>query len=198
MKTEKEYEKYLKRIIFPELERGRPGWDKPHTEAVVHWIKNIINNSPELELDMDVLVIAAYAHDWGYADLFDKGAKVDLDDILDAKKEHMIIGAGKLAELLKNKAFNFLTFSQKQRALHLVRNHDNLSYIKDDDERILVEADTLGALDVDFIKPFTDKKQGERYMQGVIKKRLPLFITDYGKKQFKILFKKRENYYKSL
>jgi hypothetical protein len=193
-----EIESHLQQAIFPELEQGRPGWDKPHTIAVVYYLKEIINNSPEYSIDYPVLLIAAYAHDWGYAGLFEKGKEIKLKDILDVKALHMEIGVKKISALLNDDFFRFLTDDQKERIIHLVGVHDKLSEIKDTDERILVEADTLGGLDTDLIKPFADKESSDRYIRGVEKKRIPLFITDYGKKMVKNLIVKRKRYYSSI
>ncbi len=193
-----EIESHLQQAIFPELEQGRPGWDKPHTIAVVYYLKEIINNSPEYSIDYPVLLIAAYAHDWGYAGLFEKGKEIKLKDILDVKALHMEIGVKKISALLNDDFFRFLTDDQKERIIHLVGVHDKLSEIKDTDERILVEADTLGGLDTDLIKPFADKESSDRYIRGVEKKRIPLFITDYGKKMVKNLIEKRKRYYSSI
>lgn len=193
-----EIEAHLQNAIFPELENGRPNWDKPHTEAVVFYLKNILASSPRISVDFVVLLVAAYAHDWGYAGLFEKGKELKLKDILDVKALHMEIGVKKVSALLKDDFFGFLTDDQKGRIVHLVGVHDKLSEIKDTDERILVEADTLGGLDTDRIKPFADRESSDRYIRGVEKKRIPLFITDYGKKMVKSLIKKRQLYYSSI
>lgn len=192
------YEDFLKSSVLPELEAGRPNWDKPHTECVVEHLKAIINNNPELNLDRDVLIIAAYAHDWGYAGLFSGGRPLNLEDVENAKETHMRIGAEKLTQLLKNNIFDFLSEEQKQRTIHLVQAHDKLNSLKDPDELVLMEADTLGGLDVEKVKPGFDKESNAKYMQGVKNKRYPLFITDYGKKEFERLYKAREDYYTSL
>lgn len=63
-------EQALINAILPELEKGRPNFDRPHTVAVVIKVKEIIKNNPQLKLDEAVLIVAAYSHDWGYADLF--------------------------------------------------------------------------------------------------------------------------------
>lgn len=191
------YEDLLKNTIFPELELGRPNWDKPHTEVVVEYVKNIISNSTSLSVDRDVLIIAAYAHDWGYSGLYKSGEPLKLSDVTNAKEAHMEIGAQKIAKLLNNNIFDFLSENQKQRVVHLVQYHDMLSALKDNDELILMEADTLGGLDVTKVKPSFDKESNEKYMIGVKTKRYPRFITEYGKRQFEKLYKLRENYYKS-
>jgi len=63
MKNIPKIEQKLRQTILPDLENGRPDWDKPHTISVVAKIKEIRNNNPELNLDPVVLVISAYTHD---------------------------------------------------------------------------------------------------------------------------------------
>lgn len=188
-------EGYLENKILPELEKGRPNWDKPHTEAVVEYIKAIVDNSPEYELDKAVLVVAAYAHDWGYAGLFENGEPVNIDMVNSAKVAHMTIGAEKIRGLMNNEVFNSMTMAQKERAAHLVLVHDNLETLKDDDEFVLMEADTLGGLDIEKVKPSFDNISNESYMRGVVEKRYPRFLTNYGKSLFDRLYKSRERYY---
>ena len=188
-------EAYLKEKILSNLERGRPNFDKPHTIAVVYWLKQIIKHSPELNLNETVLLIAAYAHDWGYADMFSQKQQLQYGDVRNAKDEHMKLGASKLRKLLSDKFFSFLTNKQKNRCIHLVRVHDILSDLKDTDELVLMEADTLGGLDTNFVKPTFDFKSNEKYIRGVKDKRVPKFITEFGKKAVKILIQRRMNYY---
>ena len=79
-------EKLLSETIYPQLEKGRPNWDKPHTISVVEKMKEILEHSPTLKVDKVVLLIAAYAHDWGYSGLFEDGKKLNLDDVMGAKE----------------------------------------------------------------------------------------------------------------
>jgi hypothetical protein len=188
----------ISETILADLERGRPDWDLPHTKAVVHHVQELIAQAPELQLDEDVLVIAAYAHDWGYAGLFEQGAKADWDKVMAAKQQHMAIGAEKIAELLRRQEFEFLSEQQKQRIVHLVGNHDKLREIDETDELVLMEADTLGGLDGERVHPSFDKASGLRYLQGVRKARLPKFITEHGKARARELLQKAETHYRSL
>jgi len=189
------YEHLLQQKIIPDLEKGRPNWDGPHTLAVVDFMKQIIENSPELKLDKDVLVIAAYAHDWGYGKTDIDRWSLNLDEIHKVKTAHMKIGATQLAELLRDPVFSFLTDVQKKRAVHLVAIHDQLDNIHDVDEHIIVEADTLGALDVTKVKPTFDEANSERYLKSTNERRLPLFITKFGKQKYQQLFIKHQQYY---
>ena len=189
------YETLLQKTIFPELEKGRPNWDKPHTQAVVQHLKTIINNSPELNLDFDVLLIAAYAHDWGYAGLFKDGKQLSIADVNDAKSAHMTIGVKKLTKLLSNPTFDFLSSERKQRATHLVKIHDKIDELTDSDELVLMEADTLGGLDIEKVKPSFDLDSNTKYMIGVKNHRFPKFITKCGKEQFEKLYQMRADYY---
>lgn len=192
-----DYEDYLKKKIFPDLEKGRPNWDRPHTEAVVKHIKAIIDYSPELNLDKTVLVIAGYAHDWGYSGLFAAGKPLSINDVGSAKPAHMKLGAEKISYLLGDDKFSFLTGEQKKRVTHLVEIHDEVEVLKDPDEIVLMEADTLAGLDTQKVKPSFDKDSNVRYMESVRMKRYPLFMTNYGKKLFEKLYKLREKYYEN-
>jgi len=188
-------EKFLQDTIFPELEKGRPRFEKPHTIAVVQKAKDIIREIPQTPVDSDVIVIAAYAHDWGYAGLFQGGIIVDYDDITKVKPLHMEIGAQKIEALLKDNVFAFLSSAQKDRIIHLVRIHDNLDGLADPDELILMEADTLGAIDIEAVKPTFDAPSNEKYMNGVLKKRVAMFMTEYGKREAERLIALRNEYY---
>ncbi len=193
-----EIEKFTKDTIFSDLSKGNPTWDVPHTTAVVHYVKEIIKANPNLNLDPVVLVLAAYAHDWGYSQYYRPGEALPFDEYMEAKKTHAAISAQRMAELLKNQVYDTVTVAQKARILHLVTVHDKKSDLKDADELVLMEADTLGGLDVDFAIPSFDEVGNSKYMKGTRETRLPLFITDYSKKRFEVLFKKREEYYINL
>ena len=192
-------EKFLKEQIFPDLEKGRPEFDKPHTQAVVTKLKDILYNVPNLQVDRAVLIIVAYAHDWGYSELFEGGKPVQLKEMADAKIAHMDFGAQKLEELLKDDFFNYLTGTQKERAVYLVRVHDRDEVWPgaDDDVRIFVEADTLGVLDVNLVKPTFNRKSNQIWIDKTVKpKRMQAFLTDYSKKEAERLIEKREEYYR--
>lgn len=192
-------EEFLARHIFPELEKGRPVFDVPHTKAVVHHLKEINAHSLSLDLDLPVLICAAYCHDWGYSGLFKGGSPIDsLDTVMEAKPKHMILGAEKTSGLLTLEFFSFLDSQQKERVVHLVAVHDQLDNLSQTDELVLMEADTLGGLDADMVKPTFDFASNERYVRVCRMKRLPLFITDFGKEEFERLYKVREAYYKKL
>lgn len=188
-------ETFLKERILPDLDKGRPNWDKPHTLCVVMKIKLIIDNNPALKLDDDVLIISAYAHDWGYSGLFENNVPLQLDEVKNAKEEHAILGAERIENLLKNDIFNYLSTKQKARIKHLVFVHDRVEQLVDTDELILMEADTLGGLDIEYVKPTFNKESNERYMKGVIEGRLPKFVTEYSKKDAVRLIDARSGYY---
>jgi ribonuclease Z len=189
---------YLEKTILPELEAGRPGWDKPHTLTAVHWLQEILAHSPSLDVDPLVLRIAAYAHDWGYAGLFRGGKPVGYDAGQAAKGKHMKLGAQKLERLLQDRRFISLTPAQRQRCVHLVRVHDSLEQLEATDERILMEADTLAALDVDRVAPNYGFSGNARYMRQTRQKRMSRFVTLYGKAEVERLFTRREDYYRRM
>lgn len=189
-------EEYLKEKILPDLEKSRGGFDKIHTLEVVDWLKQIISHNPELKLDEIVLLISAYAHDWGYSNIFKEGQVMNFDIVEDAKKLHMELGSKKIALLLQDNFFSFLTDTQKERCVHLVAVHDKKFEIKDIDEVILMEADMLSALQISKGKPVYDAKSNEKFMESMLKTRIPKFITEFSKNEAERLIKIREDYYK--
>lgn len=190
-------EEYLKHIIFPELERGRPEWDKPHTEAVVAYIKSIIAANPSMNLDSEVLIPAAYAHDWGYAGLFVAGRPATRGEIIGQKAEHMKLGAQKIKSLLNDPVFDYLSNLQKERIQYLVSVHDKVEELKAADELILMEADTLGAADSDVVVPTHTKQEYETWLEITRSKRISRFITDYSKAKVEELLARRKEFYES-
>jgi hypothetical protein len=115
-------------------------------------------------------------------------------DVADAKEKHMTAGAKKLKDLLKDPFFNPLLQKQKNRAIHLVKMHDKLDQLKDIDELILMEADSLGGLDVEHVTFSFDKESKAKFLKNSREKRLPKFITDWGKEEFERLFLLRQKY----
>lgn len=190
--------KYLKVQIVPELENARPGWDKPHTLAVVHYINKILDNcNDKYGLDRYVLIIAAYAHDWGYADLFEDNKKLEIEDVYNKKTAHMEIGAEKVENLLTERVFDFLDNQQKEKITFLVKKHDSYDEISDSDHelRVLVEADTLGALDYDLVKPTFERRSFLKFLSEIDNYRYPLFLTNYSKRKYQNLVRKAKKYY---
>lgn len=185
----------LKQRIFPELEKGRPDWDGPHTEAVVYYIKEIIKHLG-YKVDDDVLIISAYAHDWGYADLFKRGQYVGTEDIKRVKEVHAQISARKITALLQeNPNFLFLSSEQKRNINRLVLIHDSLELLQAREELVFMEADTLGQLDVDKTPPTFNAEDNLRYLNRVKKNRISRFITHFSKEKAEELLIKREKYY---
>lgn len=191
---EQKVEQYLQDTILPELEKGRPDWDMPHTESVVRFIKAIITNDPDLTEVEDVLIIAAYAHDWGYAGLFEHGMPLAYNKMINAKEAHMNIGAQKTEQLLRSDLFNYLSKAQKDRIIHLVRVHDKLDgTLTDLDELSLLEADTLGGLQTSMTGSTLTKEEKTRWLNLTRKKRLPLFVHEWPRQQFEEMFTINKN-----
>lgn len=183
-------EKYIQKIILPDLDRGRAS-DKQHTLAVVKYLKEILIASNNPNDDWYVLVISAYAHDWGYTDLFEDNSKLTLKEIGKQKERHMIIGSEKIGKVLSEKFFNFMSNEQKDRCVHLVSVHDKLEALNDRDELLLMEADTLGGLDPKIMGIFNTKESEDRFLQKNKDLRYTKFISGYAKKRYKVLFKER-------
>lgn len=189
-------EECLKEKILPDLEKSRGGFDRIHTLEVVSWLRQIIKQNPDLNLDEAVLLIAAYAHDWGYSEIFAEGQAMNFELVENAKLLHMEAGAKKLEKLLKDDFFSFLSDKQKNRCIHLVAVHDKKFEIEDIDELVLMEADMLSSLDINSNKPIYDAKSNKRFMKAILTTRIPKFITKFSKDEAQKLIQKRAEYYK--
>lgn len=186
-------EKKLQELIYPDLLRGREAFDLPHTKAVVYWMKQILKTEPNL--DKKVLISSAIAHDWGYIDM-NLGRGATIGEVHEAKLKHMLVGAERIERLLKSKFAESLSKEQIARVKHLVYVHDRLSGIKDEDEVALVEADTLGALDVNRVKPTFTKADNEIYLkEQVMKLRRPLFRHPLAVRAYEPLYQQRLTFY---
>jgi hypothetical protein len=176
-------EQVLRQIILKDLNnKGRLDWDRPHTEAVVHWMKHLLKvlNSPTL--NTKILITAAYAHDWGYADLFSREKTLSIAEVLPMKKLHMKRGAEMIERLLYQRLSGFFTEQEILRVVHLVGIHDAVRELNDEDELLLMECDTLGMLDEERVPPTLTTAERERFREkSIYNLRLPRFIHPEAK-----------------
>lgn len=199
-------EKVLRQVILKDLSKGRKDFDRPHTEAVVHWMKYMLENiesvnskitGPKPEIDPQVMITAAYAHDWGYIGLFNKTNSNSFEDIKKKKKLHMKRGADMIERLLYQRLSKHFTEAQIIKAVHLVQFHDEMEKLITDEEILLMEADTLGMLDTDKITPTFSKSDNEKFIKTGIKgRRLPRFIHKKAKNIAVDMIKRREEFYR--
>lgn len=189
-------EKTLQKIILPDLEKGRKDFDRPHTEAVVYWIQEILKRLNLSESTNKILITAAYAHDWGYIGLFNDIDSTNLELVHQMKPKHMERGAKMISNLLSSSLSKYFTTDEIAQVTHLVDIHDKLEELKSEAEIILMEADTLGAIDVDKVKPTYSKEDTilliDREIRG---RRLPIFRHDWAKVEAEKLIRKRLDWY---
>lgn len=160
------------------LEKGRPGFDVPHTMAVMYHADRL---ALEFSLDRVVLVLAAALHDIGYYGEFDTETRAGLEMVKDKKAAHMIAG-GLLARsfLYGGKVGDELTDVQKERIIHLVEVHDKVRELKEIDELALMKADSLGAIDVNWVQPTYIGSEAIRYISEHGGLRRSLFEESLG------------------
>lgn len=177
------------------LRQGRREWDEPHTRAVVYYAELIAKKEG---LDILVLVSAAWLHDIGYFGLFKPGESEKYEEVMDRKKAHMVEGAKMAAEFLNRPEIQgFYTPQQRERIVHLVRIHDKLEAQREVDEFALMEADTLGAIDITRVKPTFDKEDARKYIvKDLTLRRYGKFVTMTGVNLFNELLPKFEAYFK--
>lgn len=171
-------EQILRQHILKDLENnGRKEYDKPHTEAVVFWMKSLATDLQLPPSTSQVLITAAYAHDWGYSKIQSMQQSRDFDTIIASKKLHMQFGAELIESLLYSKLNKYYTESQKLQVIHLVAIHDKVRELKTENELLLMEADTLGMLDKERVSSTLSRKDTATFLQtSIYNLRLPRFV----------------------
>lgn len=179
------------------LKLGRANWDEPHTRAVVYYAK-LVGRAEGL--DVTVLAVAAWLHDIGYYGEFSEGESKKYDVVMNRKEAHMVKGARIASEFVNSDEMRDLfTEEQRQKIVHLVFVHDKIEELSDPYEIVLMEADTLGAIDITKVTPSFDKKNGLNYVENDLKwRRLPMFQTETGKTLAKDLVPKMVEYFENL
>ena len=160
------------------LSHGRPGWDVPHTLAVVNWANKLARAQG---LDAKVLTTSAYLHDIGYYGQFEGLMSADLGKVMDKKEKHMVVGAAMAASFLgSDEIRKRLTTDQIERIVYLISVHDRVEELRSLDEIVLMEADSLGAIDIDFIEPTYRGWGAIDYLETRMVKRRSRFVTPYA------------------
>ncbi len=175
------------------LRQGRKEWDEPHTRAVAFYVEEIAKSEG---LDTLVLKTAAWLHDTGYIGLFDGNESKNLGQVMDRKTMHMINGAKYAKEFLdKPEISGYYTEDQKERIVHLISIHDKIEELTELDEIVLMEADTLGAIDISRVSTTFNKEDVMKYIEKeLMSRRYPKFKTEMGRSLFQKLlvpFKKQ-------
>ena len=173
MKLSFEKEQKLKNRVIPILKKGKPNWDVPHTKLAVEYMRQLIRANGGNEL---ILISTMYLHDIGYVGLLKKGHT--LKDYKKVTDKHMEVGAREAERILKE-----LRYPKKaiDKITHLVRMHDKVKELSTKEELLVMEADTLAALNTKRVKPTYIKEDYLKYLSGVEKNRVPRFITKKGK-----------------
>lgn len=186
------------------LRQGRPQWDEPHTRAVVDYAKELVQAARKelaqaAQVDELVVLTAAWLHDIGYFGLFEGPTSGGYQAVSAQKALHMEVGARLADEFLRRPdVAGFYTREQRQRVVHLVRVHDLLEQLEALDEIVLMEADTLGALDVRRVTPTFDYESGRRHLEEVRIRRAPRFQTALGKRYLEEVLPLRVAYFEDL
>ncbi|MFC1663002.1 HD domain-containing protein [Patescibacteria group bacterium] len=180
---DKDTENKLKAKALYYTKKGRPGWNYPHLLTAVYYMKELLKSEPG---NPKILIPAIYLHDIGYAGMLAKG--YSYKEVSEVKKRHMIIGAQMSEEILKE--MGSFTNAEIKVISHLVGIHDNLTEIIDDQAQLVFEADSLGQIDLDKVKPSFDNESYRKFFQNFVEERVPLFKTKTGKKYLTILLSK--------
>jgi hypothetical protein len=171
--TLKRIEEYARQSLT-----GRKDWDQPHTELVVFYTLYL---AKAVQLDLLVMAGAAWMHDTGYQGLFEEVSSDSRENVRDKKALHMIKGAEKTMKLFQNPEMQGrLSLARVRRMAHLVGVHDNVEKLRDLDEIVLMEADTLGMINVSKLTPTYGKQDMLNHIASVERRRIPKFRTTLG------------------
>ena len=193
-------ERILRQVILKDLaNKGRPQWDKPHTEAVVYWMKYLLEKIDNPSLNSKVLITAAYAHDWGYANLFKQRNPITIKQARSQKDLHMKKGVEMIEQLIYQRLPGYFTEAEILRLTHLISVHDYTNQLQDEDELLLMECDALGMIDIERVSPTLSPQENKHFLRTSIdQKRLPRFIHPEAKQVAQELIKKRKKFYQTL
>ena len=185
MKLEKKIENKIKHQVIALLEKGKPGWDIPHTLDAVQWIKKLIKTEGGNER---ILIPAIYFHDTGYPSL-KKG--YNFNKLMISKKDHADVAAENCKIILPDLGF---TNEETKRIVYLVKNHDIHNNITEADRQLIFEADGFAQVNWNVTKPTFDKHNTEKFFAYFIKERVPFIKTKTGLNIIKKLQKEAEEY----
>lgn len=193
-------ERILRQLILKDLaNKGRHQWDKPHTEAVVYWMKHLLKKIDDSQLNSKVMITAAYAHDWGYISLFDQKRITSIKKVVPYKKAHMKRSVELIERLISQRLPGYFNQSELLQLTRIISVHDDIKNISANDEILLMECDALGMLDVERVPPTLSQIENDYFMEhSIYKRRLPRFIHQEAKEAAEKLVKEREVFYKNL
>ena len=187
-KLKKEIENLLKEKVVKILKKDKSEWTLQHTLKVVYWVKKLIREeggSPR------ILIPAAYLHDIGYIEA-DVGKREKMDKVYSKKLEHMKLGE-KICRKILSEFDYYFTKDEIEKICNYVEKHDipEFKNIKIDDHnfQLLIEADSLGAVDSS-LKPTFSREDIKRYLKHFEKVRIPLFKTKTGKGYLRKIYPK--------
>lgn len=142
-------ENQIKQEAEKHLLRCRPG-DWNHAQRVVYWIKQLGKDREDILL----IITAGYIHDIGWEGLITK-EKITLDELLELE-----YSANANSEIFATKFLKGLYFSSENintinRLIRAADKHQS----SQEDEAIIVDADSLSKLTIDHLKEKFEKSE---------------------------------------
>jgi HD superfamily phosphodiesterase len=155
-------EKKLIEIAKPYFDSARSG-DWEHALRVVRWAKELSNNRNDYYL----LVTAAYIHDIGWSGIAPKG-KIDLDEMIKLEPKANENSSKLITEVLAKMQFRNSEIEVVNRLVAAADKHES----KQDDEAIIVDADSLSKLCIEHLQ--------QKYQPESFEKVIKLFEDELG------------------
>jgi hypothetical protein len=185
----KKTETELKTECIKLLEKGKVGWDVPHTLLAVKKMRQLIKKEGGNET---ILIPTIYLHDTGYPYIEKNN---NFQKMMESKKDHAEIAEKNAKIILKE--LNFSSAQIKTIGC-LIKNHDKIDIItKTRNGQLVFEADSLAQIDLPSITPTFTKKETIKFLNYFKKHRLPKIKTKTGLTMIKTILKKAEKYIKN-
>lgn len=142
-------ENQIKQEAEKHLLRCRPG-DWNHAKRVVYWVKELGENREDLLL----IIVAGYIHDIGWEGLVTK-EKITLNELLELEDSANANSETFATNFLKGLDFSSENIDTINRLIRAADNHES----SQEDEAIIVDADSLSKLTIDHLKEKFEKSE---------------------------------------
>jgi len=175
--NEEEFKEYIK----PHLAKCRAG-DWEHCQRVVYWVKELGAGRDDLEL----LIVAGYLHDVGWWDIL-PDQKIYFQELLTSEKEANDNTKPYITEIMGAHGYSQEDVDKVVRLAIAADAYESNS----DDEEILVDADSLGKLDINHLRQKYRESEWLTIFEGHYIKDIPKRLkTEEAKRIFPKLIDK--------
>ncbi|MCX6786178.1 MAG: hypothetical protein NTZ18_05045 [Candidatus Komeilibacteria bacterium] len=185
-------EQKVKNEALTYLKKGKPVWDVYHALKSVEYMKELLKHEGG---NGRILITATYLLNIGYGlTNIAKEKEIGFVTVLKFKQQHAILGSQEAEKVLRK--MGDFTEEEIKEITRLVLVHDEWwntytkDFVKNFNDFMVTEADTLGMIDPAVPQNFSIEDQKKFLEESLLPFRAPLFKTLYGKVKLKELIGK--------